>query len=847
MKREAGEAAHISRNPVVRRPRLTRLLNETTAQVILLVAPAGYGKTTLAREWLGDRPHGWYRGTSATPDLAALALGLARAASIVVPGVGDRLMTRLRSSPSHLKLEDLAEMLIDDLGQWPADAWLVFDDYHFACDSEPAELFVDYLISFSTIRLLVAGRSRPRWASARRVLYGDIVELGRNLLALNSQEAETILRQHGRPKLRGLIAIADGWPALLGLAAATGAPDLSPERPPQELYNYFAEELYQALSNSARRPLRLLALAPAVTPDVVRLLVPTNGDKVIAEATRLGFFLPSSTERLEFHPLLRSFLASKFSKGKDDPKAIVLPSIVQTLLRQQEWDAAFDLIERFFTPTSLDELLEAALPRMIDEARLPTLQRWARTATLHRADSPLIDLTDAELALAGGDWTRAEALALQAARRLPRQHVFKSKAFCIAGTSAHMVFRANQALEYFALAADAAVSNADRRQSLWGRFMTTVKLDDALGARRLLDEFAARSGDKADDLLRVATGRLQLASLIGKLDSTLQEVGLLAPLAIRSRDPLIQSSFLHAYSALLALGGRYQEALHSAQLSLDVSTAYRLSFPLAYARFELGVASLGLRDFRNCRLLLRISQESTFDDADAFLDMNIAITKARLHLATGSHSQALDILDRNQHLQSSQAMKGEYLAWWSLASAHAADPKGARTLSAHASALTERLDVVGLIPWVRAILALRHRRSATSRIEEAWSRLRLTGNVDAFVSAYRGCPELLELVSRDQGRRNELRIILERANDHKLAEAVGLPLPASSTVGGLHGLSKREGEVLELVRQGLMNKEIARALFITEGTVKVHVRKVCQKLGVRSRTEAAMRAAELSG
>jgi DNA-binding NarL/FixJ family response regulator len=58
-------------------------------------------------------------------------------------------------------------------------------------------------------------------------------------------------------------------------------------------------------------------------------------------------------------------------------------------------------------------------------------------------------------------------------------------------------------------------------------------------------------------------------------------------------------------------------------------------------------------------------------------------------------------------------------------------------------------------------------------------------------------------------------------------------------------LSKREREVLELLSQGLLNKEIARLLFISESTVKVHVRKICQKLGARTRTEAVMRACEL--
>jgi two-component system NarL family response regulator len=49
----------------------------------------------------------------------------------------------------------------------------------------------------------------------------------------------------------------------------------------------------------------------------------------------------------------------------------------------------------------------------------------------------------------------------------------------------------------------------------------------------------------------------------------------------------------------------------------------------------------------------------------------------------------------------------------------------------------------------------------------------------------------------------------------------------------------REREVLDLVRQGLSNREIAKTLWIAESTVKVHVHHILEKLGARSRTEAA--------
>jgi DNA-binding NarL/FixJ family response regulator len=58
-------------------------------------------------------------------------------------------------------------------------------------------------------------------------------------------------------------------------------------------------------------------------------------------------------------------------------------------------------------------------------------------------------------------------------------------------------------------------------------------------------------------------------------------------------------------------------------------------------------------------------------------------------------------------------------------------------------------------------------------------------------------------------------------------------------------LSERETEVLALIAQGKTNKEIAAELYIAEGTVKNHVTNILGKMGVRDRTQAALRAREL--
>lgn len=59
---------------------------------------------------------------------------------------------------------------------------------------------------------------------------------------------------------------------------------------------------------------------------------------------------------------------------------------------------------------------------------------------------------------------------------------------------------------------------------------------------------------------------------------------------------------------------------------------------------------------------------------------------------------------------------------------------------------------------------------------------------------------------------------------------------------GIGALSKREREVLGLVAEGLNNRAIAARLFISENTVKNHVRNIHEKLGVHTRMEAVVRA-----
>ena len=85
----------------------------------------------------------------------------------------------------------------------------------------------------------------------------------------------------------------------------------------------------------------------------------------------------------------------------------------------------------------------------------------------------------------------------------------------------------------------------------------------------------------------------------------------------------------------------------------------------------------------------------------------------------------------------------------------------------------------------------------------------------------------------------DLAAVLRSALSGESFAVWGAAEPLSGAPTGQTALSEREAAVLEAVARGLSNREIGRQLWISEQTVKFHLRNVYRKLGISSRTEAA--------
>jgi LuxR family transcriptional regulator, maltose regulon positive regulatory protein len=832
-----------ARQRIIRRPRLTTMLDDSSAHIRLLIAPAGYGKTTLAREWLGEpeRDDVWYRGGPASADVAALAAGISEAVGSIVPDAGKRMRERVRATGHPEEdVEILAELFAEDVQAWSANAWLAIDDYQFAMESVASERFVDLLTQTTPIQMLITSRRRPSWATARRILYGELQEIDRRTLAMEEVEAKAVLRRDSQ-EVRELTSHAKGWPAVIGLAAYATALRVPASDLPATLHTYFAEEILQSADPGTQEKLCFLAMAPLVSPDLIGSMWGERAAGRLVEAgLRLGVLTEQEGGTFVIHPLLREFLQAQ-AKGHRE-EAEYATRLVKYFLAEGLWDFAFDVARQASIPELTEEAIEGGLDSMLSQGRLATIQLWVDFALSEHLDLPIVDLAEAELAFRHGEHERAYVLAAQAASQAEDKPQLRARSHIRAGHSALLASRERDGLEHFRHAAELAEAWEQQREALVGLYFAASELDepDAIDALRKLEAADDRS---PDGILRLEVLRLTRASRTGGITAALESSLLKRHLVDRANDPLGLTAFLHMLATCLNLSARYAEALEFTAQQLAIADRYRLALPVVHVFLNRAIGELGLRRFQRCAKALDEVQRHVPATGDLYLDSTIRAIRARLLLASDRIQEAVELTqDRGEQI-SSPPLLAEYLSCRALALACIGDSTGAQELiNQAAKAYPESVEYRVLGHCANAVIHLQSgdADNASRAVTEAWSSAHTTGNFDSFVCAYRAESTLIDIFPSDQVSRSELGRLLARASDMTLGRHYAIPVEAR-TARQSDSLTPREAEVLHELQQGASNRTIAKRLFISEATVKVHLRHIYEKLGVRNRSELLAR------
>jgi DNA-binding CsgD family transcriptional regulator/tetratricopeptide (TPR) repeat protein len=452
-----------------------------------------------------------------------------------------------------------------------------------------------------------------------------------------------------------------------------------------------------------------------------------------------------------------------------------------------------------------------------------------------------LDYAEAELAFRQGRYGTASALASNAARTAQVSEYEPSlrvKILLRAGQSALLDSRERDALDHFRAARAIAPQGPLEREALVGEFFASVDLG-LDGADALLAELGELSSRGPVDLVRMSIARTVYAERSGGLFDALAQARDIYPLLDRIVDPIIKTSFLNAYGQSLALTGHYEHALKIADEGAGVATEYRLQFVLSHAAILRAMAAIGLRDVS---LALNALAEAEQSSDDPHIGTSAAILRARLALLRGAPEEALAILSTPLKRDPSAALNAEYLGSRSLAAVAAGQLRPA----------SEACECVLRAPGyarggtttailVKAVLALHSDPDDNDPLAKtAIPFVFEGGRLDEFVAVYRSFPSVLACALSNSEYGAIAMGLVGRANDARLAKEVGLRI-TTPLAGRMGTLTLRESEVLVLVARGLTNKDIANELVISESTAKAHVRHVMEKLGARSRTEAASR------
>jgi LuxR family maltose regulon positive regulatory protein len=222
------------RSDLVPRPRLTCMLSEgLAAPLILISAPAGFGKTTLLAEWHASPsgrtfPLAWLSLEAEDNDLARFLTCLGSALESLRPGMLAEAETALQSSPPlqpKSVLEALLHHLNSGLSSIPGPFALVLEDYH-SITAGAIHDTVAYLIGHlpPQMHVILSSRADPPLPLSRLRVRGNLAEIRTDDLRFTREETGTYLNQVmklalGAEDIDTLEARTEGWIAGLKLAA----------------------------------------------------------------------------------------------------------------------------------------------------------------------------------------------------------------------------------------------------------------------------------------------------------------------------------------------------------------------------------------------------------------------------------------------------------------------------------------------------------------------------------------------------------------------------------------------------------------------------------------------------
>jgi len=806
---------------LIPRPQLMAALLETPRRLRLLCAPLGYGKSTLIKQCMEQAAP----ERIARVNFAGRSLSLGRFCARIAEPLG-YLPERLHNGLTLLDfLEDQSEPVT-----------LILDHYPAHADAE-LDAWLDYLLLHSSapVEVWVSCRQRPSWNLPRLLLDGELLELDSRLLGFSREESDALVdRCNPLPAARETVwQQALGWCA--GVRLLLPAHLGSQGHPSTVLLDYLEHELLSTLSTVQCRLLQGLAYLPRFSQGLCAQLWEDPDDKValtqLLQAQTLFQALDNHGQWYRLLPAVAVALQGRLNGSE---------------LNRLRLRACRELSQSGFIEDAIDLALGAGQLEvavnyiatlspswLLAGSNLQRLLGWQRAlpVTLHNVTAPLVVLNTSAL-LMSARLDEAQASLADLGRFLPQPDAAGNRRLLALGQALQGTLQGLSGHDV------SARENCQTALEQLGEdepqvsFLCTVVLarlamcaGETVQAQQILMrtlEQARRQGSLIREV-QVNTQRVSLMILCGEND--------LATRLLQENLALLQADG-NRHPMLLGRLQVMQGKLHLQRGELQLcEQVMRQTLELQSDNCLIALPALaGLAEICACR----------GDFQQAFACLHDA--ERRMHCGNVHESnyrgilyqQTLSVLIHQQNWKQALPM-AQMLEQYLRGPAARASSLQIPSSPVHSQLLLALVEQgIGQFNEAARRLHATLRECQRLNFHGLEAKLQRTlenlgtrpakGSVKAQLTPLAGTFNLMVSEARTAWTR-------------PVATGAGKTSPGKSD-----SLSGREIAVLELLAEGLSNREISERLYISTNTVKAHIKHINSKLGVTRRAQAVMRA-----
>jgi LuxR family transcriptional regulator, maltose regulon positive regulatory protein len=849
--------------------------------VTLLVAPAGYGKSTLMAQWHGKLAGqgiacAWLSLDEDDDDKVRFMRHLVAALQKAVPRIGESANRNL-DFPGGAK--PLLEALAADLATVRQRLVLFLDDLHFVQDAEVLGI-VDWLANYAprSVQQIIGSRQTRDLRLSSLRLRGQLLELDLRQLRFNAEETSQFLRARlGRDlsarDLERLLARTEGWPAaleLVGLALAARENSVGFIEDftgtDRTLVDYLGEAVLSRMEEPARTLVLRLSMFDRINGALAREVGSTDDAASLLQGLREGnlFLIPldHTGTWVRFHHLVGEFFRDRYLRNSpEEAKECLrrgahwlranghLEEAINCMIRAEEWELATRWVAE-----SVEDLV-------FQRGYHQTILRWMKALP-----ESLVD--------------RFPVIRIQYAFSLsfyPRHQEYEAQ-----------IYRLQQSLKSL----ETQPRPDDR---LIGELRCAVELLIAMSTG-LRDE-GAHGGELAAAWLKSwPEASLQRKGVIGNVlafgHKTAGEIARGLEVIAQTRQWLEQGEGYYALAwtayleALLHLKqGGYLEARLACFSGLELVERELKGHPAQAGLLHAVLAAVAYEFDEITQAIEHTEQAMSAVSESGHADAVILayLIQARLQRLRGDQGSALAILKEGQELGERRGLRRVTLSLAAEECTHLVRvgkydegrlvatrfgfgetlERGNTRFSDKAVRAASRYRLKDspavVIPALDAAIdrceerGLAHRsvellliRAQAHKHAGSWTNALVDLNRALILAA----PRRYLRVFLDEG--HELAALIERLDlaalrgseaaplAHRLLESLrvreGEEHRPSAAIA--QQLTKREVAILRRLESGLSNKEIAEAIFVSEGTLKWHLHNVYNKLEVKNRPGA---------